>query len=151
MPERLYTYAELAFALGCSPEAARQKAVRKRWRRTISNEDGKARIRVPEDALPVRTPHVGPDVPPTLAPIPSTPKSGPVPADVNLVAELQARVVELIADLRVEREKSAGLVALLESEQRRSEELRVERDRWAAQAATLAPATRSWWPWRRTA
>ena len=148
MPERLYTYAELAFALGCSPEAARQKAVRKRWRRTISNEDGKARIAVPEDALPVCTPHVGPDVPPTSVPTSFTPESGLVPPDVNPVAELQARVAELIADLRVEREKSTGLVALLEAEKRRGEELRVERDRWAAQAATLAPATRSWWPWR---
>lgn len=151
MPERLYTYAELAFALGCSPEAARQKAVRKRWRRTISNEDGKARIAVPEDALPVCTPHVGPDIPPTPPPTPSTPESGLVPPDVHPVAELQARVAELIADLRVEREKSVGLVALLEAEKRRGEELRVERDRWSAQAAALAPATRSWWPWRRTA
>src|SRR3954449_8451450 len=46
----------------------------------------------------------------------------------------------------------AALRQLFESERRRSDELRTERNDWKGQAERLAltgPARRSWWPWRR--
>ena len=42
------TYQEAGDRLGVSPEAARAKAARRRWRRQIGN-DGLARVRIPED------------------------------------------------------------------------------------------------------
>ena len=49
MPDRWLTYSELAAVLGCSPAAARAKAMRKRWRRQVGN-DRQARVLLPEDA-----------------------------------------------------------------------------------------------------
>jgi hypothetical protein len=45
MAEVWLTYGELGERLGISPEAARQKAMRGRWRRQQGN-DGKARVLV---------------------------------------------------------------------------------------------------------
>lgn len=54
MAEKSYTYQELAEALGlASAEAARQRAMRARWRRSPGN-DGKARVIVDLDEQPVR-------------------------------------------------------------------------------------------------
>ena len=53
--ERLFTYEELATTLSRPPEAVRQLAKRKRWRRTLGN-DGKARIAVPADYLDLPRP-----------------------------------------------------------------------------------------------
>ena len=71
-----------------------------------------------------------------------------------LNAGLELRLVRAEAELEALRQ-------LLESERRRSEELRVERNDWKGQAERLAlappqavaaqPARRGWWPWRRSA
>jgi hypothetical protein len=67
-----------------------------------------------------------------------------------LNAELEIRLARAEAELQALRQ-------LLESERRRSEELRVERADWKAQAERLAlaapagKAARPWWPWRRGA
>ena len=50
--------------------------------------------------------------------------------------------------------KLEALEQALAREQRLSEDLRAERDRWAQQAERLAltgPPRRGWWPWRRSA
>jgi methyl-accepting chemotaxis protein len=61
MPETWMTYAELAEALGTTAEAARQKAIRGRWRRQLGN-DGKARILVDLEAeKAAHTPRKRPD------------------------------------------------------------------------------------------
>ena len=59
--ETWLTYRELAQALGISPEAARQKAIRARWQRQRGN-DGKARILVDlETEKAAHTPRRRPD------------------------------------------------------------------------------------------
>ena len=65
--------------------------------------------------------------------------------------ELEIKLARAEADLN-------ALKQVLEIERRRSEELRVERDRWAGiaessqrQITHLAEQRRSWWPWRRSA
>ena len=77
MAGKWMTYAELGEELGITPEAARQRATRKRWRRTVHN-DGRARVMVEEDELdlvrasPRRSPRQAPDdrqdVPPLNTP-----------------------------------------------------------------------------------
>ena len=77
MPDRWMTYAELGDELGITPEAARQRATRKRWRRIVHN-DGKARVMVEDDELelvrasPRRSARQAPvdrqDVPPLTGP-----------------------------------------------------------------------------------
>jgi regulator of protease activity HflC (stomatin/prohibitin superfamily) len=57
MPESTtwLTYDELAARLGIERESARQLAIRKRWTRQRGN-DGKARVAVPDEALPSLAP-----------------------------------------------------------------------------------------------
>ena len=76
-----------------------------------------------------------------------TPPSEPTGA--SNATELRIRNAALEAEL-------SALRAIIETEKRRGEELREDRDRWHAQAERLAlpapvpaPSTqRSWWPWR---
>ena len=178
--DRLLTYDELAAALGRSPEAVRQLAKRKRWRRIISNDDGKARVAVPAEVLETpRSPDVqrstdrlNPERP--LADRPDT--SAEWTGDARtLLAMLQARVTELDSDLREARAdlkiaqatiteltaaaaRIVGLEMQLAAEQARMDDLKAERDRWAAQAERMALASphppaprRGWWPFRRRA
>jgi hypothetical protein len=176
MSDRLFTYDELAAALGRSPEAVRQLAKRKRWRRIIGNDDGKARVAVPVEVLDAPRP---PDVPRTPdrssserspADHPDTPVEPS--ADVrSLITVLEARVSELSGELKQARTTIAALTtkaahadvleALLEAERKRTvevkeaerqraEDLKAERDRWASQAERLA-MRRTWWPFRRSA
>src|SRR4051794_32655217 len=103
--DRLLTYDELAAALERSPEAVRQLAKRKRWRRIISNDDGKARVAVPVEVLEApRSPDVqrSTDRPNAERPRDDRPDTGTeVTGDARaLLAMLQARVAELDSDLR---------------------------------------------------
>ena len=67
MAETWLTYVELAERLGTTPEAARAKANRGRWRKQLDN-NGKAKVLVDLDAQtartrsPGRTPDQRPDV-----------------------------------------------------------------------------------------
>jgi capsule polysaccharide export protein KpsE/RkpR len=63
-----FTYAALGERLGCTPEAARALAKRKRWSRTVGN-DGKARVQV--DLGEVNRPTVVPRVSELLAQVQS--------------------------------------------------------------------------------
>jgi hypothetical protein len=53
------TYAEAAARLNVSVEAIRQRAIRNRWARTLGN-DKRARVRLPDEPLAIRTPIVRP-------------------------------------------------------------------------------------------
>ena len=49
------TYREAAERLSSTPEAIRYRAIRGKWPRTRGN-DGRARVQIPEEPNPVRTP-----------------------------------------------------------------------------------------------
>lgn len=176
MSDRLMTYPELAEFLGRSEEAARQLAKRRRWRRSISNEDGRARVSVPVEFLEAPRP---PDVPrPDDTVTPEQPEDDH-PDAITVVAMLRGQVARLEAELDgartaldVERIRAAQvdvLQAMLAaerarvedikaSEASRIEDLKAERDRWIAQADKLIPLASpspvqrgGWWPWRRRA
>ena len=147
---RWLTYDDLAAALRITPDSARRLVARRKWPKKPGN-DGRALIAVPLDRLPPDnlsdiSPDTGPDVredaSPDVTPVVPPDTSSPVHA-------LQARVTELEAELRTERERSAGLSAVAEAERRHAAEIRSDRDAWRVQAERLA--VRSWWPWRRSA
>jgi hypothetical protein len=92
------TYAELGEILNCTPEAARQFAIRRKLRRVVSNEDGMARVHVDVDDLhrrrrtPVRA------VKQSLARTPSVrPPDAPSDSSAQTVA---VRIAVLEAELR---------------------------------------------------
>jgi excisionase family DNA binding protein len=72
----------------------------------------------------------------------------------NDTVELRIRHAELAAEVK-------ALQRLLEAAQKREDDLKSERDRWASQAERLAiappvptppvPTAAAWWPWKRTA
>lgn len=152
MHDRLMTYAELAEFLGKSEEAARQFAKRRRWRRSISNDDGKARVSVPVEFLEMPRPPVEPradDEPDAEQPADDHPDT------LEVLAMLRSRIAQLEGDLSgartaldVERIRAAQvdvLQAMLAAERarvedikaneaRRIEDLKAERDRWEAKA-----------------
>lgn len=147
---RWLSYDDLASALRITPDSARRLVARRKWPKKPGN-DGRALVAVPLDRLPPDSPLDAPpdtgtdardDVIPDVAPV--------VPPDASsAVHALQARVTELEAELRTERERSAGLSAVAEAERRHAAEIRSDRDAWRVQAERLA--ARSWWPWRRSA
>ena len=126
MPDRWMTYAELGEELGITPEAARQRATRRRWRRTVHN-DNKARILVEEDELelvrasPRRSARQAPvdrqDVPPLTGP--------DNPQNENTINALEAH----IATLKEAVERAEALAdqrgAELEAERARVQDLHV--------------------------
>ena len=92
--------------------------------------------------------------PPVDAPIALNGSAEP-PAERSATPPLNAELAIKLARAEADLE---ALKQVLEIERRRSEELRVERDRWAGIAETsqrqithLAERRRSWWPWRRGA
>ncbi|WP_336490685.1 hypothetical protein [Methylobacterium nigriterrae] len=156
MSDRLMTYPELAEFLGRSEEAARQFAKRRRWRRTISNEDGRARVYVPIEFLETPRPPVEPRTDDRSDP--EQPEDDQEDA-LTVVALLRGQIARLEEDLEkarngmdearaaleIERIRAAQvdvLQALLEVERKhvahvtedarqRADELRQDRDRWA--------------------
>ncbi len=54
------TYEQAAVRLGVTPEAARRRAIRGKWARMPGN-DGRTRVRVPDDWRPHGAPLVRPD------------------------------------------------------------------------------------------
>jgi hypothetical protein len=140
----LLTYDELARAFGTSRESARQLVIRKRWGRRKGN-DGKIRIEVPTEALPVsatseRTSHRTSD---DTSHAPGTNPSdgtGQSASDVSTVVDVLLRHLERIEhelkDVAAERdglrERAAdrdvlaaqleGLRAMLGVERRRGDE-----------------------------
>jgi hypothetical protein len=128
MHDQWFTYAEAAEKLGVSKQAVRQKVIRGRWPRTRGN-DGQARVQIPEQPYPVRTPSVrGPDV-----------------------ATLQAQIEALRAELARAEECSRGHRTDYERERERADQLlatlsateaAAERGRLAEIEAAAVPALR---------
>jgi hypothetical protein len=126
---RSLTYAELAEALGITPESANRLARRKRWARMKGN-DGKTRVAVPEETL-VRpdNPPVSPGDSPPDSPSDSPPDNNPVHAQIaRLEGELvgtrealieararadaaEAQSAKLSVDLAAERAKTEKAIA----------------------------------------
>lgn len=152
MHDRLMTYAELAEFLGKSEEAARQFAKRRRWRRSISNDDGKARVSVPVEFLDMPRPPVEPRADEELDP---EQPADDHPDTLTVMTILQGQIARLEGELDkarsaldAERVLSAQvevLKAVLEAERNRMEDLKAsearrvedlirERDRWEAKA-----------------
>lgn len=105
MDGKWLSYADAAVALGMTPESVRQRARREHWRKQLGN-DGKALILVPADTdriPPADTDDIAPALRPVKRPEPDT-------AFAALQArftEMEARAVELRAD--VERERGERL------------------------------------------
>jgi predicted flap endonuclease-1-like 5' DNA nuclease len=108
-PELWLTYEEAAGRLQIKPDSVRRRAAARKWPRRLGN-DGKARVRIPEDALP---PDVKGDVTPILTP--------------DASAELNEARVEISA-----------LKAELAGVRDRLSDTQTDRDRWRAQAELLA-------------
>src|SRR4051794_21735380 len=108
--DRLLTYEELAAALGRSAEAVRQLAKRKRWRRVISNDDGKARVVVPVEVLEAPHPPDDPRTPPADR---SDTGAEPTGDACALLDMLRAHVAELRHEAREARSTVADLTRRL--------------------------------------
>jgi vacuolar-type H+-ATPase subunit I/STV1 len=161
---RWLTYDEIATELGIERESARQLAIRKRWARQRGN-DGKARVGVPEEELQARTADATPQAPPQS---PSN-DTGDDPSVIQVltrhISRLEGEIESLKEERSAERDRLQGeiatykqelqaeriissqvdaLKAVIESERKRTEDMKADRDRWAEQAERLA-AARSWW------
>jgi hypothetical protein len=161
---RLLTYDEIASAFGITRESARQLVIRKRWARKKGN-DGKARVEVPEDAFNTSTATSEPIPPDTSDSSPATSDDTCEEPSVATVLtrhidrlEVQlAKAESLLAAVSDERDRERAdkdlartqaaqvdvLKAVLEAEQRRSTELKEERDRWQ-KAATEPRGLFAW-------
>jgi hypothetical protein len=154
------TYVELGDRLGVTPDAARQKAIRGRWRKQKGN-DGKARVLVESQVLtepsirmhPDNHPHVHPDermitIQTTSGVHPGTVQT----AEAALTAILSRHIERLEKELGAVKERLDGatserdaerlrsaalsatvdaLKAALEAERQHMADLRQERDKWA--------------------
>ena len=87
------TYEEAAVRLGVTPEAARRRAIRGKWARMPGN-DGRTRVRVPDDWRPQGAPPVRPDA------------SALLHALESHVASLKAENVRLAAQLAASEARS---------------------------------------------
>jgi hypothetical protein len=166
---RWMSYDELAVALAITPDSARRLAFRRKWPRKAGN-DGKVRVGVPAERIPdqppVVTPVVSHDISPDAlpdSPPDASPDIGPVIRALSQHIERLEKELETVkAERETERARAAGLAltaaegealkAILDSERRRLEEVRLERDGWRSQAERLTlalPAPVSWWPFRK--
>ena len=121
------TYAALAQRLGCSPEAARALAKRKRWQRSVGN-DGKARVQCDLDE--VNRPPVVHRVPELLA---------QVEALRHELAKAERSAAGHRADFERERDRGDRLVTELATERsaRQADEAQHRDELAAARAAAV--------------
>jgi hypothetical protein len=112
------TYAALGERLGCSPEAARAVAKRKRWARTVGN-DGKARVQADLGEV-VR------------------------PAAVRPVSEWVAEIEALRSDLERATRMAAGHRADFEHERSRCDRLAADLMK-LAELMAARDRPRRWW------
>jgi len=152
---RWLSYDDLAKALGITPDSARRLVARKHWPRKPGN-DGRALIAVPAERLAQDrppavvdddTPAIRADVSPDAAPDSGDDITPVVRVLSQHIEKLERQLGAAQAELREERTRSAALAlqaaqvdalnAVLEAERRRVEDLKAERDRWAAQTDPL--------------
>jgi hypothetical protein len=159
MEDAWLTYREAAERLGSTAEAIRYRALRGKWPRRRGN-DGRARVQVPDEPNPVRTPSAQ-DVR-----TPSEPRADSALVETlkAQIAALEAHVETLKAQLAAAEARDAGHVAelagekarLVEQDARHIAELTAERARtqkaieaFAALAERLdalaAERARPWW------
>jgi hypothetical protein len=171
---RWLSYDDLAKALGITPDSARRLVSRKKWPRKTGN-DGRALIAVPAERLAQdNPPAVHQDNAPVIVPAivaDTAPDTGDdilpvVRVLTGHIEKLEQQLEMAQAELTEERARAATLTlkaaevdalnTVLEAERQRIEDLKAERDRWAAQAERLAmpapaPARRGFWPFRWSA
>ena len=120
MGEVWLTYQELADKLGVTVEGARRRVQRGRWARQTGN-DGRARVRVPEDVALERRPNVTPNVVPNVPPNVALNSAGEKSAtDRHLLASLEAHVETLKAELQYRAAEIEALKAQLAGEAART-------------------------------
>jgi hypothetical protein len=134
--ERLMTYDDLAAALGIAPDSARRLVARKKWARRPGN-DGKARISVPADVIPVIPPDVTPVIPPDVTPvIPPDVRPDVIPDALQVLTRHIERLEAELSLMRAERDKAGELALQLAALTATLEAVGAERDRWHAMATT---------------
>ncbi|WP_157879270.1 hypothetical protein [Pararhodospirillum photometricum] len=112
-----FTYATLAVRLGCTPEAARQRARRRGWLVTLDNR-GRALVHVPPGELPDERP-ANTRSPAAERPIDARTANTPTPDTLALVADLRAerdRLLSEVADLRARLDGAEGRARAAEIE-----------------------------------
>ena len=138
MGDQWMTYAELGSLMGCSAEAARARAVRRRWRRQAGN-DGTARVLVPsgEDLKPRRTGLSGAVV------IRSSARSSAPTSDcaTGREADALAKLEKLQAEMVEMAQKLGASNAELASARTTIDELRADRGKWQEMAERLSLAS----------
>jgi hypothetical protein len=162
------TYPELGEAFGIAPASAKRLAIRRRWPKRPGN-DGRARVGVPTEAIPVRAAGDGAgDVTGAVAGESTGDDAGDDTGVVTAVVTVLQRHIERLEQQLAETQKVAAdrdavaternvlkvqleaLNAALASERQHVEEWKAVADRFAQQAERLA-ARRGWWPFRRSA
>jgi hypothetical protein len=156
------TYDEIAVAFGINRSSAERLVKRKRWARRKGN-DGRARIEVPEEAIPAggedrrdRDDDPGRDGGPDRGHDPGGDPGhggGHDPLLKHLVARLEAENAELrpkaaerdvfaamVAELRPKADELVAVKAMLEIERQRVEEWKAVADRWAQQMEQIIQA-----------
>ena len=136
------TYREIATTLGVSVEAARRRALRGKWARTLGN-DGMTRVRPPDDLSPPRAPDVRPDAVPDASAL--------VTALENHIKTLQGENDALRQQLRAEADRLAAAEARAAQEAEKVGQAIAAFASLADRLDAMAEANqrRSWWPWRR--
>lgn len=104
-PEIWLTYDEAAQRLQIKPDSVRRRAAARKWARRLGN-DGKARVRIPENALP---PDVRGDVTPDIPPDASAELNEARVEISALKAEL-AGVRDRLHDTQADRDRLAALL-----------------------------------------
>ena len=104
-PEMWLTYDKAAERLNIKPDSVRRRAAARKWARRLGN-DGRARVRIPDDALP---PDVRGDVTPALPPDASAELNEARVEIATLQAEL-AGVRDRLTDTQADRDRLAGLL-----------------------------------------
>ena len=135
------TYDQLAERLGIGRQSARQLAMRKRWPRKPGN-DGLARVAVPADALTRPEARNGTRTEARPEARNRTRHATRTEAGSDTRPEAASEAVDEAPALRVTvarlEEQVVALKDRVAEGEKRADELRAERDRWAAEVADLA-------------
>jgi hypothetical protein len=136
------TYTEAAARLGVTPEAVRRRAFRSQWARQPGN-DGRTRVRVPDDAPVTRSPTARPDAPALVLALEAhiaTLKTDIERLTAELASERAAHQDQLAAERAARQADQEQLVAARAAADRATAELVELARRLAAIAETQASA-----------
>ena len=118
------TYGEAAVRLGVTPEAVRRRAFRSNWARQPGN-DGRTRVRVPDDAPVTRSPTALPDTPALVLALEAH------------IATLKTDIERLTTELAGERAELAGERAARQTDQEQLAAARAAADKATAELVEL--------------